>query len=361
MIPRRSPVHLVPAAGARPAPGPSASDADGRRVLRQLDRFARPSHRRSWWQLASTLGLLALAVAAIRGLSPGAARWLLVAPIAGLVTRAFVLQHDCGHHSLFRGARLDDAVGTLLSFVTGVPFEPWRTEHAWHHAHQAQLAARGIDRVNSPMTSDEARRAPEQAARRRRLIRVWTVFFLGSFSLMIKRKRLAGFFHYRPGFRWRIADPPAQVRGLRRTLIGHAIWQLSLAAALGPRDYAEVLLPAYLLGAGYGALLFWVQHNFERTYHAGDDWSYYAAGLRGASYLALPQPLAWFSASIGLHHVHHLHPRIPNYRLEEARRAIPELRAVRPLDRRDAGRCFTHVFWDEPRGRMVSFDELGER
>ena len=90
--------------------------------------------------------------------------------------------------------------------------EPWRTEHAWHHTHQAQLDARGIDRVNSPMTREEAAQRPEEASQRHRLIRSWTVFFLGIFSLIFKRKRLAGFFHRRPGFRWRIRIPAPRRR-----------------------------------------------------------------------------------------------------------------------------------------------------
>jgi omega-6 fatty acid desaturase (delta-12 desaturase) len=238
-------------------------------------------------------------------------------------------------------------------------YEPWRTEHAWHHTHQGQLDVRGIDRVNSPMTVEEAARDRAAAAQRARLIKVATVFVLGAYSLVIKRKRLGGFFHYRPGFRWRIADHRAQVRGFWITVIGHVGVHAFYVWALGWRGWVGIVLPAFFLGAGFGALLFWVQHNFERTYHAsGADWSYYRVGVEGSSYLALPPLLRFWSADIGLHHVHHLHPRIPCYRLEEARRAVPALAAVPPLSGRGFLRCFTHVFWDPARGRMVAFDEL---
>lgn len=57
--------------------------------------------------------------------------------------------------------------------------------------------------------------------------------------------------------------------------------------------------------------------------------------------------------------MHHLNPRIPNYRLEDARRAIPELRSVDPLSIADVRRSFSHVFWDEERGVMVPFADVG--
>jgi omega-6 fatty acid desaturase (delta-12 desaturase) len=97
-----------------------------------------------------------------------------------------------------------------------------------------------------------------------------------------------------------------------------------------------------------------VQHNFERTYHAPESaWQYVEAGLQGSSYLKLPALLAWCSADIGIHHVHHVHARVPNYRLEEARRALPALAAVPPLGWADLKRCFTHVYWDGGAGRMI--------
>lgn len=330
---------------------------EGRHILAALNRFAHPRAARSWSQVVATTALLVASVAAARATSPVC--WLAIAPTAGLLVRVFVLQHDCGHHSLFRGRAPNDVVGTLLSFITGVPYEPWRTEHAWHHTHQAQLEARGVDRVNSPMTVDEALRDPAQAAQRGRLIRPWTVFLLGFFSLLVKRKSLRGFFHFRPGFRGRVADPRAQVRGYLTSLVGHVAAQCAMIAALGLARWAAVIVPAYVIAGGCGALIFWVQHNFERTYHAPSrDWRYLDVGLRGSSYVALPQPLRWITADIGIHHVHHLHPRIPNYELDAARRAIPALAAVAPLDRDGFARCFTHVFWDPRRDRMVPFDAL---
>ena len=80
--------------------------------------------------------------------------------------------------------------------------------------------------------------------------------------------------------------------------------------------------------------------------------------IHGSSYLELGPILGWFTASIGLHHVHHLNPRIPNHTLEKARREIPELQAVSPLGKKDLKRSFTHLFWDRDAMRMRSPEEL---
>jgi len=120
--------------------------------------------------------------------------------------------------------------------------------------------------------------------------------------------------------------------------------------------WAGLVLPAYFCAAGLGSLLFWVQHNFEHTYHAEEsDWSFVAAGLHGASYLKLGGLWGWITASIGIHHVHHLNVLIPNYRLEEARRAVPEIATIPPLGRDDLRKCFTHVFWDADARKMLPF------
>jgi omega-6 fatty acid desaturase (delta-12 desaturase) len=115
-------------------------------------------------------------------------------------------------------------------------------------------------------------------------------------------------------------------------------------------------IPIMLLGL----LLFWMQHNFEPGLHAsGEKWDLVSVATDGSSYVRFLPVLRWFTGSIGLHHVHHLKPRIPNYRLEDARRTIPELSAVDPLTISDVRRTFTHVLWDEDRGAMVPIDAVG--
>ncbi len=327
-------------------------------ILKTSRAFAVADDRVAIWQVATSVVAL-IASLALLTLLPGAWAFVAVPLIAGISVRLFVLQHDCGHGSLFASRRVNDVVGMLLSWWTGVPFEPWRTEHAWHHSHQGKLEKRGIDRVNSPMTTEEARNDPAAARLRDRFISLPTVMVVGIWSLLGKRKRLAGFFPFRPGFPNRIPNRDAQSRGLLLTVVPYAAIQLTLIISLGLGVWG-IIAAGCLLGGACGALLFWMQHNFAPGFHAeGEEWDFVSVAVEGSSYLRFGPVLRWFTGSIGLHHVHHLNPRIPNYRLEDARRAIPELAAVEPLSMGDVRRSFTHVFWDEERGEMVPLADAG--
>jgi len=92
--------------------------------------------------------------------------------------------------------------------------------------------------------------------------------------------------------------------------------------------------------------LFYVQHQFEPTYWEHDErWAYDAAALQGSSYYRLPKLLQWATGNIGLHHIHHLHPRIPNYRLQQALDEHAELRQVPTLTLWDSFRCVRLPLW----------------
>ena len=102
---------------------------------------------------------------------------------------------------------------------------------------------------------------------------------------------------------------------------------------LGWSHFLAIHGPITLIAASIGVWLFYVQHQFEDTLWVDkSDWSQEAAALRGSSYYLLPQPLAWFTANIGLHHIHHLSSRIPFYRLPEVLRQWPRSRASDALD-----------------------------
>ena len=117
-------------------------------------------------------------------------------------------------------------------------------------------------------------------------------------------------------------------------------------------------MPTAFLAAAAGVWLFYVQHQFEDTYWAGDaDWRHPEASLAGSSHYVLPGVLRWFSANIGVHHVHHLNSRIPFYRLPEVLRNHPELASVGRLTLAQSFGCIRLALWDEGRRRLVSFRE----
>jgi len=128
---------------------------------------------------------------------------------------------------------------------------------------------------------------------------------------------------------------------------------------IGIGAFLLVHLPIMLLAASAGVWLFYVQHQFEMTYWAHEDkWTSHQAALQGSSHYDLPGILRWFTANIGVHHVHHLCSRIPYYRLPRALRDHPELRDVSRLTLFQSFSCVRLVLWDEGRQRLISFREI---
>jgi omega-6 fatty acid desaturase (delta-12 desaturase) len=120
-----------------------------------------------------------------------------------------------------------------------------------------------------------------------------------------------------------------------------------------------VHLPIMMLAATVGVWLFYVQHQFEYTMWERDcKWSLHDAALHGSSHYDLPALLRWFTANIGVHHVHHLCSRIPYYRLPSVLRDHPELRDIGRITLFESFRCVRLVLWDEAERRLVSFREV---
>ena len=139
-------------------------------------------------------------------------------------------------------------------------------------------------------------------------------------------------------------------------LAGALIW------AVGIGTFLLIQLPITLLAASIGVWLFYVQHQFEETvWDDGQAWSVHEAALHGSSHYDLPPVLRWFTANIGVHHIHHLCSRIPFYRLNQVLRDNPELRDVSRLTLGQSLRCVRLVLWDEAERRLISFRELRAR
>ena len=114
--------------------------------------------------------------------------------------------------------------------------------------------------------------------------------------------------------------------------------------------------PPALMAGAVGIWLFYVQHQFEDAYwQSGEEWSYADAALRGSSYLKLGQPLQFFTGNIGLHHVHHLNARIPNYNLQRAHDENAIFEGVPKLSLWDGLRAVRLKLWDQEQGKLITF------
>ena len=329
---------------------------DIRRWTRILSSYRTPNRVRSVAELAVTaLPLVTLWTAAwfTLSLGHGWASFIIAIPAAGFLLRLFAIQHDCGHGTFFADRLANDWVGRVIGVFTLTPYDWWRRTHAIHHATTGNLDRRGIGDVDT-LTVREYQARSRWGRLKYRLYRHPMVMFgFGPAYLFLLQHRLpVGLM--RDGWQpWASTMATNLATGL---IVAALTWFIGIKAFL------LVHLPITLLAGTTGVWLFYVQHQFEQTAWERDErWNLGQAALHGSSHYDLPVVLRWFTANIGIHHVHHLCSRIPYYRLPRVLRDHPELREVGQITLLQSFRCVRLVLWDEAQRRLVSFREIGAR
>ena len=325
---------------------------DARRWPQVLARYRQPSNGRGLVEVAITVVPLA-ALWLLAWLTLDVGYWLTL-PLAlasgAFLLRLFMIQHDCSHGSFFRYRLANDWIGRLAGIVTMTPYDVWRRTHATHHASSGNLDRRGMGDVDT-LTVEEYRARSMWGRLRYRLYRHPLVMFgLGPAYLFLLQHRLP--IGLMRGNGWRPWISTMATNLTIAVVAGGLIWLIGIKAFL------LVHLPALLVAASIGVWLFYVQHQFEDTVWASDGkWDAQDAALHGSSHYDLPAFLRWFTANIGMHHVHHLSSRIPFYRLPRVLRDHPELRNVSRLTLLESFRCVRLALWDGTQRRLVSFRE----
>jgi omega-6 fatty acid desaturase (delta-12 desaturase) len=320
-----------------------------------LSKYEAPSVQKAIWQLLDTF----IPYAALWGLMVYLVQqrysyWitLALAVVAGtLLVRIYIFFHDCCHGSFFASPSANRILGYISGILTFTPFEDWRRAHAGHHATSGDLDRRGVGDVWT-LTLKEYLAAPKLRRFAYRIVRNRFVMFgLGPACLSLITNR---FPHRGAGKRE------------RRSVI---VTDLAIAAILGVafltiglRTYVLIQLPIMLVAGTFGVWLFYVQHQFEGVYWSRHkEWDPIRAALEGSSYYKLPRVLQWFTGNIGLHHIHHARPGIPNYNLQQCYDDVPFMRAVEPLTIRKSLKSLGMNLWDEEAKQLVSFRSIKAR
>jgi omega-6 fatty acid desaturase (delta-12 desaturase) len=312
------------------------------------------STARATLQLCTTLLPLG-ALVALMYLTLDVSYWLTLAlavPAAGFLVRTFIIMHDCGHGSFVPSRRANEVIGFLTGAITLTPFAQWRRDHALHHASSGDLDRRGHGDVLT-LTVDEYLARSRWGRFKYRLYRnPITLFILGPiFLLVVRHLPAAG-----------VARTTKTKIESRATTAAIAAIILALMLAIGWKAVLLVYGPILLIGGATGNWLFYVQHQFEDAYwEPHGEWDYAKAAMRGASYYRLPRVLEWMTGRIGLHHVHHLDPKIPNYHLRRCHDENGVLQAVTVLTVRESLRTASLKLWDAGNSRMVGFRALRAR
>jgi acyl-lipid omega-6 desaturase (Delta-12 desaturase) len=272
---------------------------------------------------------------------------LLAIPTAGFMMRTFIIFHDCGHGSFFKSRKANDVMGIITGIINFTPYHHWRHEHAIHHATAGDLDRRGVGDVYT-MTVREFLEAPWWKKAGYAIFRNPIIMFLFGPLIMF-------------GLVQRFPSAKAGRRELASVLwtdaalvavIGLLCW------TIGWQTYLMVQLPVLILGGGAGIWMFYVQHNFDPAYWERQDrWEFVKAGLDGSSFYKLPGVLNWFSGNIGFHHIHHLSPKIPNYKLPTCHNENPSLQ-VKPMTIAFSLKSLRLRLWDEEQRIMVGWNAL---
>ncbi len=320
---------------------------------RILSRYREPSHARSVFELIVTAGsfvlLWALMLAALK-----IGYWLsliIALPCAGFLVRLFMIQHDCGHGAFFRHRLANDWVGRVIGALTLTPYDYWRQSHAIHHASAGDLDHRGMGDITT-LTVREYLDLPWRGRLGYRLYRHPLVMFgVGpAYQFLLQHRLPVGLM---VGKGWRPWMSTMGTNAAIALLVVGAMW------LVGVKPFLLIHLPIVLLAASIGVWLFYVQHQFEDTFWAEHpSWTFHEAALHGSSHYDLPRVLRWFTANIGVHHVHHLSSRIPYYRLPQVLHEHPELSGIGRLTLLQSFGCVRLTLWDETRRKLISFAQL---
>jgi omega-6 fatty acid desaturase (delta-12 desaturase) len=321
-----------------------------------LAPYLGPDRRRSVTQLlTSVIPFIVLWYLAYRSLAVGYWLTLLLAiPTAGFLVRMFIIQHDCGHGSFFKSRTARDWVGRCIGVVLLTPYDYWKRTHAYHHAHSGDLVFRGFGDVDT-FTVAEYLSWPKAKRLRYRVYRSPLVLFgIAPFYQFVLKHR------YPPDIPkegWAVAW-----RSIWWTNLAIAVVVAVMAMIVGLVPFLMVQVPVTLIGSTAGVWMFYVQHQYEDTYWQWHEaWDYYDASLYGSSFLVLPKPLQWITGNIGVHHVHHMSARIPNYKLQQAHDENPEFHVVAKVRFSDTLKLINLALWDEESRKLIRFKDLKGR
>ncbi|WP_216829667.1 fatty acid desaturase [Alkalihalobacterium elongatum] len=319
-------------------------------LRKQIAPYEKSNTKASVWQVFNTLiPFFILWIFAYLSLSVSYVLTFMICVVAaGFLVRIFIIFHDCCHQSFFKNRRANQILGTITGIMTFVPYEQWKHSHSIHHATSSNLNKRGIGDV-WVLTVDEYIRSSFWRKLGYRIYRnPFVMFVLGPIYIFLI------------DYRFNAKDARLKER------INTYVTNVSIVAIIGVlcwtigwQAFLLIQGPIFLISGSLGIWLFYVQHQFEDSYFENEEeWDYVKAALEGSSYYKLPRVLQWLTGNIGFHHIHHLSPRVPNYKLEEVHNNHQALQDVQTITIRSSLKSLHFRLWDEKNKRFIGFKEL---
>jgi omega-6 fatty acid desaturase (delta-12 desaturase) len=293
------------------------------------------------------IGVIAVDIYTVSAGWPYIITLVLLIPGAFFLARIFIFFHDCTHGSFFKSKKLNKAWGTFFGILTFTPYDDWRRSHGIHHNTHGNLDRRGIGDIWT-LTVREYEAQPHWVQFCYRIYRhpVFLFVLVPAILFFILQR----FPHKKTGLR--------EISSVFINNAGIAVLLIGLSLAFGWQAAVLVYIPMFYISAIVGLWLFYVQHQFDPGYWERDsDWDRVEASIGGSSHYKLPVVLQWLTGNIGLHHIHHVRPRIPNYNLQACYDATPELQLSDPLTLGKSFKSLRMNLWDEVEKRLLSFKQ----
>ncbi|WP_373353409.1 fatty acid desaturase [Pseudoroseicyclus sp. CXY001] len=317
------------------------------KALREFTRlWCRKDNRLAALSYFLTFGIyLATFFAALAAVK--AELWLLAAVIVVVnsfaAVRAYVLEHDCGHYSLFQTRRQNDWAGIALSFFTLTPYRAMQYNHNRHHGHLGDLDMRDTGEIYT-MTVAEWEKAGPLKRTAYRILRN-PLFLLP----------IGGTLTYAIRYRWPKNTMKVGWKGVMVQNLGLAVWLgvIWLAGGwAGLALYGVTIVVSAILGVAQ----VYLQHNFEHTYwDRKPTLKPRIAALKGSSALNFGHWWDIATGNIAYHDLHHFNANIPSYRLRKCHQAAREQFHLPMIEPREALYCFSLKLWDEEKKALVPF------
>ena len=329
--------------------GVEADMRTGPELILATKPFAQDAAGRSWWHVLSSAFLLLAAIAGTLWNFHWIGR-LVCSILAGLmILRCFVIYHDQQHHAILSKSRAAEWLMRAFGLYSLSASSIWRSSHNYHHHHNSKL--RGSHIGSFPIMTKAQFLRSSRAKRfeylfvRHPLTMVFGYVFMFIYGMCIHP----------------VINHPKQHLDCLVALVIHIAIGVGLTYFGGWQALIFAQTIPHLLAHSIGTYLFYAQHNFPGvSFSDKAGWTYEKAALESSSYMKTNRVMAWFTANIGYHHVHHLNARIPFYRLPEVVKAVPELQTpkVTSLKPADILSCLRLKVWDVQTQRMVGLREI---
>ncbi|MEK4626985.1 MAG: fatty acid desaturase [Solibacillus sp.] len=328
----------------------ASKDVEKTKQLRkEVAPFAKSETRLSIQQLINTLLPLLLIWGAGYVLLPYSPWYTALCSViaSGFVVRTFIIFHDCTHGSFFKSKKANDIIGNISGILTSFPYEKWKREHTIHHATSSNLDKRGIGDIDM-LTVDEYLEKSKLGRLGYRLYRNPLVMFgLGPLFMVLVLNR----------FNRKDAKRKERLNTYFTNIVLLVVCT-TLILIFGWTTFLLVHGLTLFIAGSMGIWLFYIQHTYEDSYFEVDtEWDYVKAAVEGSSYYKLPKLLQWITGNIGFHHVHHLSPRVPNYKLEDAHESIKPLQKATTITLKTSLESIRYKLYDPENYRFVTFKE----